>query len=183
MRQMIPVLLLLTLLLPAAAAAQPPATRAQFVAALWACAGGVPYDANGPFSDVERDSPGATAIAWAYDLGVVQGTGGACFAPDRPVTRGEAAVLLRRYAAHLKRDTFLPGGVAACNDFEDISPWADDSLYWATAVGLLEWSEGGRLAPQEYVSADELERTLSRFFDRPVPAVPYLLEHWPTTGL
>ena len=54
MRQMIPVLLLLTLLLPAAAAAQPPVTRAQFVAALWACAGGVPYDANGPFSDVER---------------------------------------------------------------------------------------------------------------------------------
>ena len=42
MRQMIPVLLLLTLLLPAAAAAQPPVTRAQFVAALWACAGGVP---------------------------------------------------------------------------------------------------------------------------------------------
>ena len=182
MRQMIPVLLLLTLLLPAAAA-QPPVTRAQFVAALWACAGGVPYDANGPFSDVERDFPGATAIAWAYDLGVVQGTGGACFTPDRPVTREEAAMFLRRYAAHLGRDTFLPGGAAACNDFEDISPWADDSLYWATAVGLLEWSEGGRLAPQEYVSADELERTLSRFFDRPVPAVPYLLEHWPTTGL
>ena len=168
MRQMIPVLLLLTLLLPAAAAAQPPVTRAQFVAALWACAGGVPYDANGPFSDVER----------AYDLGVVQGTGGACFTPDRPVTREEAAMFLRRYAAHLGRDTFLPGGAAACNDFVDISPWADDSLYWATAVGLLEWSEGGRLAPQEYVSADELERTLSRFFDRPVPAVPYLLEHW-----
>lgn len=183
MRQMIPVLLLLTLLLPAAAAAQPPVTRAQFVAALWACAGGVPYDANGPFSDVERDSPGATAIAWAYDLGVVQGTGGACFTPDRPVTREEAAMFLRRYAAHLGRDTFLPGGVAACNDFEDISPWADDSLYWATAVGLLEWSEGGRLDPQGSVTADELERTLSRFFDRPVPAVPYLLEHWPTTGL
>ena len=136
MRQMIPVLLLLTLLLPAAAAAQPPVTRAQFVAALWACAGGVPYDANGPFSDVERDSPGATAIAWAYDLGVVQGTGGACFTPDRPVTREEAAMFLRRYAAHLGRDTFLPGGAAACNDFEDISSWADDSLYWATAVGL-----------------------------------------------
>ena len=116
MRQMIPVLLLLTLLLPAAAAAQPPVTRAQFVAALWACAGGVPYDANGPFSDVERDSPGATAIAWAYDLGVVQGTGGACFTPDRPVTREEAAMFLRRYAAHLGRDTFLPGGAAACND-------------------------------------------------------------------
>lgn len=178
MRQLIPALLLLTLLLPAAAAAQSPVTRAQFVAALWTCSGAVPYDANGPFSDVNPNSPGATAVAWAYDLGIVRGTGGTLFVPDRPITREEAAVLLRRYAAHLGRDTFLPGGAAACNDFEDISPWADDSLYWATAVGLLEWSEGGRLAPQEYVSADELERTLSRFFDRPVPAVPYLLEHW-----
>ena len=178
MRQIIPVLLLLTVLLPAAAAAQPPVSRAQFVAALWACAGAAPYDANGPFADVERDSPGAAAIAWAYDLGVAKGTGGACFAPDRPVTREEAAVLLRRYAAHLKRDTFLPSGAAACNDYEDISPWADDSLYWAASIGLLDWSEGGRLDPQGTVAADELERTLSRFFDRPVPAVPRLLEHW-----
>ena len=184
MRQIIPVLLLLTVLLPAAAAAAPPAvTRAQFVAALWACAGAAPYDANGPFADVERDSPGAAAIAWAYDLGVAKGTGGACFAPDRPVTREEAAVLLRRYAAHLKRDTFLPGGVAACNDYEDISPWADDSLYWATSIGLLDWGPGGRLDPQEGLTAEALERTLSRFFGRSVPAVPYLLEHWPTTGL
>ena len=54
MRQLIPALLLLTLLLPAAAAAQSPVTRAQFVAALWTCSGAVPYDANGPFSDVPR---------------------------------------------------------------------------------------------------------------------------------
>ena len=138
-------------------------TRAQFVAALWACAGGVPYDANGPFSDVERDSPGATAIAWAYDLGVVQGTGGACFTPDRPVTREEAAMFLRRYAAHLGRDTFLPGGAAACNDFEDISPWADDSLYWATGTGLIGWSEGGRLDPQGTLTQAQLDAILTRF--------------------
>ena len=56
MRQLIPALLLLTLLLPAAAAAQSPVTRAQFVAALWTCSGAVPYDANGPFSDVNPNS-------------------------------------------------------------------------------------------------------------------------------
>ena len=96
MRQLIPALLLLTLLLPAAAAAQSPVTRAQFVAALWTCSGAVPYDANGPFSDVNPNSPGATAVAWAYDLGIVRGTGGTLFVPDRPITREEAAVLLRR---------------------------------------------------------------------------------------
>ena len=122
--------------------------------------------------------PGATAVAWAYDLGIVRGTGGTLFVPDRPITREEAAVLLRRYAAHLGRDTFLPSGVAACNDFEGISPWADDSLYWAAGIGLLAWGADGRPEPQGTLSPEELEQALARFFDRPVPAVPYLLEHW-----
>ena len=165
MRQLIPALLLLTLLLPAAAAAQSPVTRAQFVAALWTCSGAVPYDANGPFSDVNPNSPGATAVAWAYDLGIVRGTGGTLFVPDRPITREEAAVLLRRYAVHLGRDTFLPSGVAACNDFEGISPWADDSLYWAgrhrpAGVGA---RTAGR-SPRAPSPPEELEQALARFF-------------------
>ena len=163
MRQLIPALLLLTLLLPAAAAAQSPVTRVQFVAALWTCSGAVPYDANGPFSDVNPNSPGATAVAWAYDLGIVRGTGGTLFVPDRPITREEAAVLLRRYAVHLGRDTFLPSGVAACNDFEGISPWADDSLYWAAGIGLLAWGADGRPEPQGTLSPEELEQALARF--------------------
>ena len=67
---------------------------------------------------------------------------------------------------------------AACNDFEGISPWADDSLYWAAGIGLLAWGADGRPEPQGTLSPEELEQALARFFDRPVPAVPYLLEHW-----
>ena len=115
------------------------------------------------------------AALWTCSGAVPYGT---LFVPDRPITREEAAVLLRRYAAHLGRDTFLPSGVAACNDFEGISPWADDSLYWAAGIGLLAWGADGRPEPQGTLSPEELEQALARFFDRPVPAVPYLLEHW-----
>ena len=177
MRQLIPALLLLTLLLPAAAAAQSPVTRAQFVAALWTCSGAVPYDANGPFSDVNPNSPGATAVAWAYDLGIVRGTGGTLFVPDRPITREEAAVLLRRYAVHLGRDTFLPSGVAACNDFEGISPWADDSLYWAAGIGLLAWGADGRPEPQGTLSPEELEQALEPYGSRHFYATGRLVPH------
>ena len=179
MRPLIPALLLLTLLLPAAAAAQSPVTRAQFVAALWTCSGAVPYDANGPFSDVNPNSPGATAVAWAYDLGIVRGTGGTLFVPDRPITREEAAVLLRRYAAHLGRDTFLPSGVAACNDFEGISPWADDLLCSGRRhrpAGVGRGRQAG--APGHPLPGGAGAWPSPVFFDRPVPAVPYLLEHW-----
>lgn len=83
--------------------------------------------------------------------------------PYRPVTREETAVLLRRYAARLGRDTFLPDGVAACNDYEGISPWADDSLYWAADTGLIDWSSGGRLDPGGTLTPDALENILIRF--------------------
>ena len=96
--------------------------------------------------------------------------------PRRPIRILVAAAAVA--AAHLGRDTFLPSGVAACNDFEGISPWADDSLYWAAGIGLLAWGADGRPEPQGTLSPEELEQALARFFDRPVPAVPYLLEHW-----
>ena len=90
---------------------------------------------------------GATAAAWCREAGLLLGTGDGRFSPDRPLTREELAVALRRYARILGRDTFLPAGVAECNDYADISPWADDSLYWACDAGVLSWSEGGRLDP------------------------------------
>ena len=56
---------------------------------------------------------------------------------------------LRRWDGHWGRDTFLPDGAAACNDYADISPWADDSLYWACISGRMECSAmwGRRLSP------------------------------------
>lgn len=167
MRRFAALFLSLLLLAPAAATAEAPVTRAGFVCALWEGAGGVPYDANGPFSDLPRDSDGATAVAWAWSLGLVQGTGGGRFSPSRPITREEAAVLLRRYAAYLGRDTALPSALAACNDYEGVSPWADNSLYWATDCGLLAWSPGGLLDPGGVLSSGQLDGILARFFDLP----------------
>ena len=60
----------LLLLLPAARAQPSPVTRIQLICALWVWGGSVPYDAAGPFSDVTQEDDGATAVAWAYDLGI-----------------------------------------------------------------------------------------------------------------
>lgn len=150
-------LLLFLLLFPRARAAAAPAavTRGEFVVLLWESAGAVPGDAAQGFSDVGKDDDCSTAVGWAAEHRLVLGTGGGRFEPDRPITREEAAVLLRRWAALQGRDTFLPDGVAACNDYADTSPWADDSLYWATDTGLLEWSPGGRLDPAGTLTPDQ----------------------------
>ncbi len=163
----LPTALLLTLsllMVPAVAqTAPPPVSRVQLAVLLWESAGGVPCDANGPFSDVARDDDGATAVAWCFEAGLLLGTGDGCFSPRLPVTREELATVLRRYAALLGRDVFLPDGVAACNEYEDISPWADDSLYWACDTGALSWSSSGRLDPYGTLSLPQLQAVLDAF--------------------
>ena len=157
-------LLALALLLPCppARAEEAPLTRAAFVELIWQSAGGVPWEVNPWFTDVDADTPGATAICWAHDAGLTGGTGGGRFSPARPITREEAAVLLRRRSAAMGRDTSVPLGLSLCNDNEGISPWADDSLYWATACGLMEWSPGGLLDPGGTLSPEQGAAILDR---------------------
>lgn len=48
------------------------------------------------FTDVDPDAWYADEIAKAAQLGIIQGTGGGKFEPDRPVTRAEAAAMVMR---------------------------------------------------------------------------------------
>ena len=151
-RLFFPVLLLL-LSLPAHAA-EPPVTRGEFVTLMWESQGGVPFDITAhPFTDLEGRDEAAQAVAWAYDLELVKGVGNALSAPDRPLTREECATFLRRLDAHLGLDTFLPEGATLCNDDENVSPWAQDDLYWACIMGRMDWLEN-RLAPKGPVGLD-----------------------------
>lgn len=165
MRRFLSLLFAAALMLPHAAGQELPGTvtRGGFVISLWESAGAVPFDAVTPFSDLSPDDDCATAVGWASSQGLVLGTGGGFFSPHRAITREEAAVLLRRWADLLGRDTFLPDGVAECNDYADISPWSDDSLYWACEIGLISWSPDGRLDPLGSVSPEELSALMARF--------------------
>lgn len=160
MRYIIVLALSLALLGHAATAEVRPVTRGEFILALWESAGAVPYDASDSFCDVALNDTWATAVGWAKHEQLILGTGENAFEPERVLTREEAATILRRWAERLGQDTFLPDGVAECNDNTDISPWADDSLYWACDTGVLEWSPGGRLDPYGSLSWTELEGAL-----------------------
>lgn len=154
----------LLLLTPVRAAqADRPVTRGEFVQALWELWGSVPYEDTRVFSDLAHNTPYTTAVCWACDLGLILGVGDGYFEPERTITREEAAVFLRRAAAHIGRDTATISNLAMCNDYADISPWADDSLYWATESGLIDWAEGGLRAPYGTITQAEMEGIYYRF--------------------
>ena len=163
MKRLFALALSLALLCPACRAASEPVTRGEFTVALWESFGGVPYGDTGVFYDVSHNRPDTAAICWAADMGFVLGTGWGRFDPGRPITREEAAVVLRRVGNFLGFETRTMGSLAECNDFDGISPWADDSLYWATDTGLLEWSPGGRLDPGGTLTPSEAAGIFHRF--------------------
>ncbi len=163
MRRLLAFFLAVLALLTPSAMASAPVSRGEFVQALWELWGSVPYEDTFAFSDLPHDTPYTSAVCWAHDLGLVLGVGGGQFEPSRPITREEAAVFLRRAAAHIGRNTATISNTAQCNDFADISPWADDSLYWATEQGLIDWAEGGLRAPYGTLSPDEAAAVFQRF--------------------
>ena len=126
--------LALFLMICTARAAAPTVSRSDFLDALWQYAGSLPHSAGGVFFDVGRDDDGS------------------------------AALMLRRYADYLGRDTFLPDGLLTCNDGADSSPWAEDALYWAADCGLIDWTSEGLLDPLGTLSREQLELILARFF-------------------
>lgn len=163
MRRLLACLAAALLLLTPAAFAAAPMSRGEFVQALWELWGSVPYEDTFLFSDLPHDTPYTSAVCWAHDLGLVLGVGDGCFAPERPITREEAALFLRRAAAHIGRDTALSSNAANCDDYADASPWSGDALYWAVESGLMDWAEGGLRAPEGLISPDEGHAILLRF--------------------
>ena len=152
----------LALICPAAAQEPAPITRGELAALLWWREGAVAYDKTAhPFADLAGEEDGLVqAVAWGYSLGLMRGVGDGLFAPHRILTREEYATVLRRYDALQGRDVFFPDGAAGCNDYIDISPWADDSLYWACATGRMDFAQN-RLAPLSPVTSLQAEGWLA----------------------
>ena len=72
-------------------------TRAHAVAFLYRMSGS-PAAAGLPFSDVATDAYYSTAVAWAVEKGITNGTSGTTFSPDDTCTRGQIVTFLYRLA-------------------------------------------------------------------------------------
>ena len=115
------------------------------------------------FVDVPDGQWYTPAAQWAYENGIVNGVGGAYFAPDRTITREEFAAMLYRYTEYLEVDTSARVDYSAFADSDSVSSWANDAMSWAVAEGLINGKPGKLLAPQDTITRAEVATVIYRF--------------------
>ncbi|MGN1307256.1 MAG: S8 family serine peptidase [Faecousia sp.] len=136
-------------------------TRAMLVTVLWRYAG-KPKASGHPFTDVPAGQWYSTAIAWAAENGVVNGTSATEFSPEVPVTREQMVAILFRYANSQKLDTGARADLSAFSDADKVSAYAKDAMQWAVEEKIINGSDG-MLLPQESATRAQVAAILMRY--------------------
>ena len=99
------------------------------------------------FSDVKAGAWYAPHVEWAAQNGIVNGTGGGKFSPDKSVTREQMAVILYNYAKFTNCDlTVRAGLLEQFPDGNKVSNYAKYPMEWAITHVIINGS-GGKLDP------------------------------------
>ena len=109
-----------------------------------------------PFDDVPEDAWYRDAVAWAYEAGLVNGTGEGTFSPDLTTDRAMLAALLHR----------LEGGPAASGAaFPDVASgaWYAGAVAWASANGIVNGGDDGGFHPADPVTREQMVVMLYRY--------------------
>lgn len=116
---------------------------------------------NNPYSDV-------AAGAWYYDAaryvtenGLMKGVGGGHFAPNDTLTRAQLVQILYNRAGR--------PAVQTGSRFSDVGlgAWYDDAVAWAASEKIVSGVGGGRFAPGDPVTREQMAVMLWRYAGRP----------------
>ena len=146
------------------------ATKAQVVQVLYNMEGQPEVTDNKVFTelkDVDTSEWYASAVAWAYNTGVITGeTHSKRFNPNASVTREQLALIMYRYAKYKGFDTSASSDFAGLENGENTSDWALDGVKWAVSAGIISGIERDGikdLAPQSGANRAQLATVLHRF--------------------
>lgn len=138
-------------------------TRAMFVTVLGRMSGldEKTIQDNGQFTDVDFDAYYGPSVVWAYENGVVSGTGSTTFSPDLPITREQIAVMIYRYLNGLNVQGPDSGETTPFQDANQISSYAVEAVNAMQEWGFIAGSNGN-YRPQDNVSRAEAATILMR---------------------
>ena len=134
-------------------------TRAMIVSILARLEGVESAQAAG-FADVD-DEWYATAVNWAANVGVAGGYEDGTFKPNDAITREQLAAILMNYAACIGQDVSNRADLTSYTD--QPSTWAEETMQWAVAEGLISGVTADTLQPQGSATRAQVAAILQRF--------------------
>lgn len=103
------------------------------------------------------------AILRCQSVGLMQGVSETTFAPDRTVTREQAAAVLVRLMAYLDGEAPSADGAPDYADAASISPWAREAVAAAGGTGVLRGTGQG-FRPQDPMTREQMAAALHRIY-------------------
>ena len=144
---------------PTAFAPEDTLTRAMAVTVFHRMAGSPKVSVSATFTDVPVGDYFSEAVAWAQAQGVVNGVSPTVFAPNEPITREQIAAILWRYSGSPK----VNGDLSKFVDAAKISDYAVDAFKWASAEGIFNGDEKGRLNPTDNATRAEFATIIKNY--------------------
>lgn len=113
-----------------------------------------------PFTD------GGPGTAEAYYLGVIKGRGNGIFAPDDPITRQEAAVLLVQAYTAYSGEAPAVSMALPFSDAAQVDAWAKTGVEAVSAWGVMKGMDDGSFSPKGYYSLEQCILTFVRLYEK-----------------
>lgn len=144
-----------------------PVTRIQFVELLTRALGLIPNGTyQGQFKDVKTNASYAPDLQAALEKGLVQGEGDGTFAPNKPVTREEAAKMLDNAMTFTGYNpTFLQPWInlSHFSDTGTIASWANGDVQTLVEAGIFEGTTPKTFSPRAMTSRDQAAVLVYRY--------------------
>ena len=137
-------------------------TRAMIVSILARLENVTTAEAAG-FADVDDNDWYATAVNWAANVGVVNGYEDNTFRPNTAITREQLAAILMNYASYKGEDVSNRADLTSYTD--QPSTWAEETMSWAVAEGLISGVTNDQLQPQGNATRAQVAAILQRFLE------------------
>ena len=142
-------------------------SRAMLVTVLWRAEGEPESTAKAPFTDLKANWY-KSAVTWAYENSIVNGTSSTTFSPNDPITREQIAAIMMRYAEFKGYDTTKSASLRSFPDNKDVHKYAQSAMQWAVAEGLISGVKVGDknyLQPRGNASRAQVATILMRFLE------------------
>ena len=126
---------------------------------------GVKTDRNAVtgFDDVPAGKWYTGAVAWAVEVGIVNGVSEKEFAPLGNVTREQMCTMLFRYAGHVGIELEEKSDKKVFADDSSISRYAKESVYACQQAGIIDGMTETEFAPKEAATRAQVAKILSVF--------------------